>query len=609
MKDISGKEEEHNLNADQQRVLDFILENPKRSVFITGGAGTGKSVLLRAIAKSLPSDVTYLTAPTGVAALNIGGITLHSFLRLMPESQFDLRSYMKSKVFADVQRRFWTCNTIVIDEISMVDPTVFQAADRIAQITRGSALPFGGMQLILCGDFMQLPPVSSTGDAGRMRMLDEEAEDDDAVVDENAKQAPSSSSSAGAADGKATNNNNNNPWWKKKNSMQPFNRCAADTESKYCFQTQEWQNLNPKYFTLKQVMRQRQPELINLLNAVRFGTQTDAMIKRILLPPEQSSLEADVLDPNAPVRIFCRNREVNERNRDCYHTMKKSPELLLRHFDAKVATADIPLRREMVYYCAMEGEARVFGKVISKTLRLCVGSRVMLLRNLDVGGGLVNGSTGVVVGFRDQSADLSTETLSDETTSFTMAGRSQKKGGGADGGKKNKKGNNSPAAANNSATNSNSGVTDEVNAEFEMKYRDKPSEPLQPITDCYPVVRFNGVAQPVVVRPVVWTQKSGAAVSSKLMQLPLRHAWAATAHKVQGCSFDKVQVDLSSAFEYGQAYVALSRARTIENLRVIGYDQKLVQACPIASEFHLKTAVEAEKKGAAADTVNKTTKK
>ena len=562
---------EPELNAEQREVVDYVIKNPGKSVFLTGGAGTGKSVIIRAIARSLSPETTYVTAPTGVAALNIGGITLHSLMRLAPDEQFDLRSIITGKVFADIQRRLWSGTTIIIDEISMVDPSLFQAVDRLAQIVRKSPLPFGGIQLVLCGDFLQLPPVSASqqADANKQDAADDDDDDGDgaAAASKGAKGGPAASSSSSSSATAAAAQQPAAPARFRFGRVQhvPRNKCNADTTSRYCFQTAEWRRLNPRCFALQRVMRQKEPELVELLNAVRFGTQTEAQMQRILLAPEDATVAADIADAAAPVKIFCRNREVNDRNRECFDAIRKSAEFIDRHYDEKAATPDISRRREIVYFCATSGYAKSFSAVIPKTLRLCVGSRVMLLKNLDVTGGLVNGSTGVVVGFRDQST-IDDEEAAAQAAQFAALLRNRKK---------------NDAAAASEAAAPLSG-----DASFQMKYRDMPSHTLSDCKDIFPVVRFDGVKTPVVVRPALWTQKSGGSVASQLMQLPLRHAWAITAHKAQGMSFDKVHVDLSAAFERGQAYVALSRARTIKYLRVTGYNKDAIKACEIAAAFH-----------------------
>jgi len=149
-----------NLSLEQKRAAEQVFDDG--NLFITGAAGTGKSFLLRYIIQELkkrhPSKVA-VTAPTGIAAMNIGGQTIHSFagVGLGVGSVEKLRKKVqKSK---DAVRRWKETQALVLDEVSMLDAKLFDALESIARSVRGSSKAFGGIQLILCGDFFQLPPV------------------------------------------------------------------------------------------------------------------------------------------------------------------------------------------------------------------------------------------------------------------------------------------------------------------------------------------------------------------------------------------------------------------------------------------------------------------
>ena len=141
---------ERMLSEEQRAVLDMVLQG--QSIFFTGSAGTGKSYLLKRILAGLPSEGTYVTASTGVAACHVGGTTLHGFAGFKPGSGQLPR---KKEQWRKAKR-------LVIDEISMVDGDWFDELEEVARKVRGSTKPFGGIQLIVCGDFLQLPPVSKT---------------------------------------------------------------------------------------------------------------------------------------------------------------------------------------------------------------------------------------------------------------------------------------------------------------------------------------------------------------------------------------------------------------------------------------------------------------
>jgi ATP-dependent DNA helicase PIF1 len=144
----------------------LALAHGGRNVFLTGMAGTGKSWLLRKFIAESPEDVD-VTAPTGVAALNVGGMTLHRFcgMRLGPKpGQTDFQFYLELQhekhpaVLAGF-RRVRECEVLVIDEVSMLPGRILNFVDFLFRTERDCDEPFGGCQVIATGDFLQLPPV------------------------------------------------------------------------------------------------------------------------------------------------------------------------------------------------------------------------------------------------------------------------------------------------------------------------------------------------------------------------------------------------------------------------------------------------------------------
>ncbi|QRV89316.1 ATP-dependent DNA helicase PIF1 [Ceratobasidium sp. AG-Ba] len=151
------------LSNEQKQILHKVREG--ESIFFTGSAGTGKSVLLRAIIKDLggPSASVVVTGSTGIAAINIGGQTLHSWavgLGNKPSRQLINRA----KYATNVRQRWMSVKTLIIDEISMVSSRWFDVLEEIARVIRNINKPFGGIQLVVCGDFFQLPPVAERPD-------------------------------------------------------------------------------------------------------------------------------------------------------------------------------------------------------------------------------------------------------------------------------------------------------------------------------------------------------------------------------------------------------------------------------------------------------------
>ena len=139
-----------------------LMENSRKNVLITGRAGTGKSTLLEYFRRITRKSVAVL-APTGVAALNIKGQTIHSFFKFRPDTTVSTvrRLYPSQKQF------YQNVDTIIIDEISMVRADLFDCMDAFMKANgKDPRLPFGGAQMVLVGDLYQLPPVVTKEEEG-----------------------------------------------------------------------------------------------------------------------------------------------------------------------------------------------------------------------------------------------------------------------------------------------------------------------------------------------------------------------------------------------------------------------------------------------------------
>lgn len=145
-------------NRELRLAWDFV-EHTGISIFLTGKAGTGKTTFLRAV-KEYSSKRMIVAAPTGVAAINAGGVTLHSFFQL-PLSPFVPGTTLKSRYnFGKEKRRIIrSLDMLVIDEISMVRSDLLDAVDKVLRRYRDHTRPFGGVQLLMIGDLQQLSPV------------------------------------------------------------------------------------------------------------------------------------------------------------------------------------------------------------------------------------------------------------------------------------------------------------------------------------------------------------------------------------------------------------------------------------------------------------------
>lgn len=144
------------LNDDFTYALD-ALEKTGQNLFITGKAGTGKSTLLQLFRNTTRKKVAVL-APTGVAALNVQGQTIHSFFGFPPRIITPSESSRKV-TRKDLLRLYKNLQVLIIDEISMVRADMLDGMDRFLRVNRESFQPFGGVQVVFFGDLFQLPPV------------------------------------------------------------------------------------------------------------------------------------------------------------------------------------------------------------------------------------------------------------------------------------------------------------------------------------------------------------------------------------------------------------------------------------------------------------------
>ena len=240
-----AKLEIHTLDTDNrewQQALQ-IIQYTRRSLFLTGKAGTGKSTFLRHIAETTKKKHVIL-APTGIAAINAGGQTLHSFFKLpfhplLPnDSSYSIRNIRKTlKYSGELTKLLRELELIIIDEISMVRADIIDFIDKVLRIyCRNMREPFGGKQLLLVGDIFQLEPVIK--------------EDE----------------------------------WRL---MQPFYASAS------FFAAKVWQEMQLVSIELRKVYRQSDSQFIGLLDRIRQNHATDADLQSINARVNQSSKQKE----------------------------------------------------------------------------------------------------------------------------------------------------------------------------------------------------------------------------------------------------------------------------------------------------------------------------
>ncbi|KAG8716185.1 hypothetical protein FRC09_015992, partial [Ceratobasidium sp. 395] len=175
---LAGSPSYDYLSDEQKQILLKVREG--ESIFFTGSAGklmdpymprifnntglhlgTGKSVLLRAIIDDLggPSERVAVTGSTGIAAINIGGKTLHSWAGLGLGNKPVKSLIYRARMTPSLRKRWMDVKVLIIDEVSMISSRWFDTLEEVARGVRNINKPFGNIQLVVCGDYFQLPPV------------------------------------------------------------------------------------------------------------------------------------------------------------------------------------------------------------------------------------------------------------------------------------------------------------------------------------------------------------------------------------------------------------------------------------------------------------------
>lgn len=205
--------------SDEQQALFEVMEHTRQHLFITGRAGAGKSVLLRHFRENTKKRVV-VAAPTGIAALNVKGQTIHSLFKLPPQLHRKGSLSQNTRLYSLLKR----IDCLVIDEISMVRADIMDAIDERLREACDNDAPFGGVQVIMFGDVYQLPP----------------------VVEEN---------------------------------LAPY--FEAVHGGHFFFNALVWKQAEFKIYELTQVFRQKDPIFKDILNAVRDGTIVDSQISQL----------------------------------------------------------------------------------------------------------------------------------------------------------------------------------------------------------------------------------------------------------------------------------------------------------------------------------------
>jgi len=241
--------QEITLSQEQKRLFEYI-ESTENNVFVTGRAGTGKSTLLSHLIENTEKRVA-VCAPTGVAALNVGGATIHSLFGFpfgILGTQ-DIRRHLSRRV----RELLSVIDMLVIDEISMVNADMMDAIDTALGIAKGrSKLPFGGTQIVMFGDPYQLAPVPGDAEA-RAHM-------------------------------------------------------AENYQSNWFFDAHVWRKDSLERFELSEIFRQKDENFKHILNAIRVGQASQEMLDEINSAGNRFPGHDDV------IRLATINESVNNVN-------------------------------------------------------------------------------------------------------------------------------------------------------------------------------------------------------------------------------------------------------------------------------------------------------
>lgn len=527
------------MNEEQCAVLRLVDDG--HNVFFTGSAGTGKTFLLeRIIALMKKKYVTKdafrrrvaISATTGVAATHIGGQTLNAVLGVgVANRKCDIRRKMMSP---QVARRLSDLHVIIVDECSMLSAEMLEELEsnfrviRNGRRTKSSPLGHrlatdatstrddrhdpaaGGLQIILAGDFFQLPPIW--------------------------KPAPASAPS---------------------DVFMNFG---------YAFVAPAWRRCNFRTVMLKQVFRQKDEALIQALHEIRRGPESVKARNALRRIVQTCSRPLDDFEKNTgiiPTQIFARNEDVNRTNDGHMDNLVRGTLRQVVTFVAQDST--IPIhegnRKSISPDDSKYNEkdpskpvstntsnthdasiASFFKECIAQDrLQLCVGAQVMLLRNLDVSTSRVNGSRGVVIGFADKHFIVTSVQRGGEP--YTECGR-----------------------------------------KCAGSFVDVAM--LKNWTGCsVPIMRFSDGAE-LAILPCRFSGYIYDIADCDRVQVPLKLAWAITVHKSQGMSLDAAKLSLRSMFAMGQAYVALSRVRSLEGLQILDWSMDCLRTDPLVIDFY-----------------------
>lgn len=322
---------EYELELSNTQKISFERFKRGESLLILGSAGCGKSFLIKQFHKWITNTqqkTMYLTSTTGISAYNIGGITINSFMGIGTGELSVETIIRRLKYKTSIKNRIKMTDILVIDEISMMSASVFEKINHICQILKRSNKPFGGIQMILTGDFLQLETIFNSTNS-----LNTKSDDNRLIIE-----------------------------------SELFKKMFS--KSTIILQENFRQKMDTKY--------------IDILMRVRKGIQNEIDIK---------TLQSRLLDTdnNSLIHLVSSNKKAQMINSKQLNKIKSDDVLFECQFSryGNTETCDL-LEKELRSQFAQRG---------IDIIKLKKGCRVLLIKNLDVSLGLVNGSIGTVKDF------------------------------------------------------------------------------------------------------------------------------------------------------------------------------------------------------------------
>lgn len=343
------------LCPEQADLVDLILSG--RNVFYTGSAGCGKSTVLKAFVKKFAERgiKVNILAPTGRAALDINGSTTWTYAGWTPDAHKKPLKRLRADAHGKyIRQRLTDTDVLVIDEISMVENHHFERLNHLMKEARNNELKaFGGVQVVVTGDFCQLPPVKPFRhciECGRETIMNKEGTE---------------------------------------------YRCRAHgtykDADKWAFASSAWRESNFAHVNLTQIHRQSDMAFIKILNKLRLGVRLPHADVDLLLNHESETRNA--------IQLFATRAEVNRVNEERFRVLRSTERRYqcLDHFKWNDAHGNLKMKGELK---ALDGSLQALAEHrFESQIRLKKGMLVVLLHNLDLNAGLCNGSQGVIQGW------------------------------------------------------------------------------------------------------------------------------------------------------------------------------------------------------------------